>query len=82
MVGGVAPPLDPGAECKPGIVVTAAHCVANYGQSQFYSGWTFVPAYNNGSAPYGTWIAATATVPSKILQWHRQLRPIRRHLPG
>jgi hypothetical protein len=50
---------------KPGIVVTAAHCVANYGQSQFYSGWTFVPAYNNGSAPYGTWTAASATVPTK-----------------
>jgi len=50
---------------KPGIVVTAAHCVANYGQSQFYSGWTFVPAYNNGSAPYGTWTAASATVPTR-----------------
>ena len=50
---------------KPGIVVTAAHCVANYGQSQFYSGWTFVPAYNNGSAPYGTWTAASATILTK-----------------
>jgi hypothetical protein len=49
---------------KPGIVVTAAHCVANYGQRQFYSGWTFVPAYNNGSAPYGVWTAASATVPT------------------
>jgi len=49
---------------KPGIVVTAAHCVANYGQKQFYSGWTFVPAYNNGSAPYGSWTAASATVPT------------------
>ena len=38
---------------KPGVVVTAAHCVANYGQSQFYSGWTFVPAYQNGTAPMG-----------------------------
>src|SRR5215813_1014156 len=47
---------------KPGIVVTAAHCVANYGQKQFYSSWTFVPAYNNGSAPYGTWTAKSATV--------------------
>jgi V8-like Glu-specific endopeptidase len=44
--------------------VTAAHCVANYGQKQFYSGWTFVPAYNNGSAPYGSWTAASATVPT------------------
>ena len=50
---------------KPGVVVTAAHCVANYGQQQFYSGWTFVPAYNNGSAPYGTWTAASATVKTK-----------------
>jgi hypothetical protein len=47
---------------KPGIVVTAGHCVANYGQSQFYSNWVFVPAYNNGSAPYGTWTAKSATV--------------------
>jgi hypothetical protein len=47
---------------KPGIVVTAAHCVANYGQRQFYSGWTYVPAYNNGSAPYGTWTARSATL--------------------
>jgi V8-like Glu-specific endopeptidase len=43
---------------KRGIVVTAAHCVANYGQSQFYNGWQFVPAYLNGLAPYGTWTAA------------------------
>lgn len=47
---------------KPGVVVTAAHCVANYGARQFYSGWTFVPAYNNGTAPYGTWTAKTATI--------------------
>jgi V8-like Glu-specific endopeptidase len=46
----------------PGIAVTAAHCVANYGQNQFYSSWTYVPAYSNGSAPYGTWTAAFATV--------------------
>jgi hypothetical protein len=25
-----------------GVLVTAAHCVANYGQKQFYKGWTFV----------------------------------------
>jgi hypothetical protein len=43
-------------------VVTAAHCVANYGQKQFYSGWTFVPAYSYGLAPYGTWTAAYAGV--------------------
>jgi V8-like Glu-specific endopeptidase len=42
---------------KRGIVVTAAHCVANYGASQFYSGWQFVPGYRNGKAPFGTWTA-------------------------
>ncbi|WP_458446583.1 trypsin-like serine peptidase [Burkholderia stagnalis] len=47
---------------KPGVVVTAAHCVANFGQRQFYSNWVFVPSYSNGSAPYGTWNGASATV--------------------
>ncbi|PXX21033.1 MULTISPECIES: serine protease [Burkholderia] len=47
---------------KPGVVVTAAHCVANFGQQQFYANWVFVPAYSNGTAPYGVWSAASATV--------------------
>jgi V8-like Glu-specific endopeptidase len=47
---------------KRGIVVTAAHCVANYGASQFYSGWQFVPGYSNGVAPYGVWTAASARI--------------------
>lgn len=47
---------------KPGVIVTAAHCVANFGQKQFYSNWVFVPAYSNGTAPYGTWNGASATV--------------------
>lgn len=49
---------------KTGVVVTAAHCVAKFGASQFYSGWQYVPAYSNGSAPYGVWTAATAWVPT------------------
>jgi V8-like Glu-specific endopeptidase len=49
---------------KPGVVVTAAHCVANFGRQQFYNGWTFVPAYFYGSAPFGVWPAASATVMS------------------
>jgi len=40
---------------KRGVVVTAAHCVANYGQSQFYHNWHFIPGYRNGVAPYGNW---------------------------
>lgn len=47
---------------KRGLVVTAAHCVANFGKSQFYSSWQFVPGYSSGSAPYGTWTVRKARV--------------------
>ena len=45
-----------------GVVVTAAHCVANFGASEFYSNWEFIPAYNNGNAPYGAWTANKAII--------------------
>lgn len=47
---------------KRGVVVTAAHCLADFGARQFYTNWRFVPAYNNGAAPFGTWTAANAYV--------------------
>jgi len=47
---------------KRGLVVTAAHCVAEFGKSKFHSNWRFVPGYKNGSAPFGTWTAASATI--------------------
>lgn len=47
---------------KPGIIVTAAHCVANYGQEQFYDDWKFMPGYRDGSAPFGVWTAKTVYV--------------------
>jgi V8-like Glu-specific endopeptidase len=47
---------------KRGLVVTAAHCVANYGQSQFYHNWRFVPGYRNGVAPFGNWTVFQAWV--------------------
>jgi len=47
---------------KRGVIVTAAHCVAAYGKSQFYSNWTFVPGYRLGNAPYGVWAATQAWV--------------------
>jgi hypothetical protein len=40
------------------VVSTAGHCV-NEGPGDFATNWAFVPAYNNGSAPYGTWTART-----------------------
>jgi V8-like Glu-specific endopeptidase len=52
---------------KRGIVVTAAHCVANYGQSQFYHNWHFYPGYRNGIAPYGNWTVYQAWVKTAYL---------------
>jgi V8-like Glu-specific endopeptidase len=42
---------------KRGVVVTAAHCVANYGRSTFYRNFRFYPGYRSGAAPYGAWSA-------------------------
>jgi len=36
-------------------VMTAGHCVKL--QGAFHTNWVFVPAYNNGSAPFGQWSA-------------------------
>jgi hypothetical protein len=40
---------------RPGIIVTAAHCVAPFGQGRFFAGWVFAPGYRNGVAPFGAW---------------------------
>ncbi len=40
------------------VVTTAGHCL-NEGPGAFATNFAFVPAYNNGSAPYGTWTAQT-----------------------
>ena len=37
-------------------VWTAGHCVHD-GASGFHTNWSFVPAYADGSRPYGTWTA-------------------------
>jgi V8-like Glu-specific endopeptidase len=36
-------------------VITAGHCVKY--QGSWHTNWVFVPAYNNGQAPYGQWSA-------------------------
>ncbi|TPW74538.1 trypsin-like serine peptidase [Schumannella soli] len=38
------------------VVATAGHCV-NEGPGDFATNWVFVPAYDNGSAPYGQFTA-------------------------
>jgi hypothetical protein len=40
------------------VVWTAGHCVHD-GAAGFHTNWTFVPAYADGSRPYGTWTART-----------------------
>ncbi|MCI0598317.1 MAG: hypothetical protein L0Y50_01335 [Beijerinckiaceae bacterium] len=48
---------------RPRLVVTAGHCVYHAGPTKddpsnnkyFYSNFLFIPAYDNGSAPKGTW---------------------------
>jgi hypothetical protein len=49
-----------------GIVLTAAHCLAEYGVG-FYSNFAFVPGYRNGEAPFGTWQAESVAVRSAYL---------------
>ena len=39
------------------VVTTAGHCVSDGGT--FVTNFAFVPAYNNGAAPFGTWAAET-----------------------
>jgi V8-like Glu-specific endopeptidase len=53
------------ASANKSTVVTAGHCV-NEGPGAFATRWVFVPAYQNGSAPYGQWSASTLSAPS---QW-------------
>jgi V8-like Glu-specific endopeptidase len=42
--------------------VTAAHCVYDTTNNVWYSNWAFTPAYRNGSAPYGTFVATFCTI--------------------
>jgi len=52
---------------KRGILVTAAHCVADNQAHEFYSDWQFIPARKGKSAPYGLWKGAVAYVMTKYL---------------
>ncbi|RXZ68760.1 trypsin-like serine peptidase [Agromyces albus] len=47
------------------VVSTAGHCVHS-GKGKFASRWIFVPAYENGAAPYGQWAATSFSAPT---QW-------------
>lgn len=47
---------------KKGVVVTAAHCISEFGKNKFWTNWRFVPGYKSGAAPYGNWMAKTTIV--------------------
>jgi V8-like Glu-specific endopeptidase len=42
---------------KRGIIVTAAHCVTDFGKRNGYAQYEFYPGYRNGIASFETWIA-------------------------
>jgi hypothetical protein len=48
-------------------VSTAGHC-ANEGPGAFATRWVFVPAYENGNAPYGTFAATELVAPTQWTQ--------------
>ncbi|HEY9292934.1 MAG TPA: hypothetical protein VIP98_16765 [Microlunatus sp.] len=49
-------------------VSTAGHCV-NEGPGDYATNFAFVPGYDDGDAPYGTWTASTLTTSE---QWRTQ----------
>ena len=44
------------------IIVTAAHCLYDTGVNKWNKNWSFVPAYRNGAAPFGTFPFQTCGV--------------------
>ena len=52
------------ASANESTVATAGHCL-NEGPGAFASNFIFVPAYENGAAPYGKWTADTLHAPTR-----------------
>ena len=57
-----------GALILPGVVVTAAHCVTDYGSRSWYTDFEFVPAYYEGFAPFGVWEYSTVIVATTFFE--------------
>lgn len=59
-------------------VLTAGHCVAigGGGTSKWHKNWAFVPAYKDGSRPYGTWVAQQLWTRSEWLYSGRYSRDV------
>jgi len=59
-----------GAAPGENVVLTAAHCTGN-GDGDWADNWTFVPGYDNGSQPYGSYTARRFFVAP---QWSAETR--------
>jgi len=46
-----------GSLIKKGVVLTAAHCVAEFGENSIHTNIRFIPGYQSGAAPFGEWTA-------------------------
>lgn len=59
------------AVLRPRVVATAGHCVTNPSTNPsgryFFTNFLFVPAFDNGTAPYGTWTSSQQWVSN---DWH------------
>lgn len=52
----------------PGLVLTAAHCVAQYGEGYFENGeWAFIPGYHLGKGAYGVYRYMEVFAPESYL---------------
>jgi len=64
---------------KPGVVVTAAHCVSEFGTNTYYTDFEFIPAYSQGLAPFGKWHAVSVVAAPSYLDG---TSPCTRSAPG
>jgi hypothetical protein len=53
------------ASTNESLVLTAGHCV-NEGPGSYVSNWAFVPGYDNGARPYGTFTASSLVTTSEF----------------
>jgi hypothetical protein len=51
-----------GTSISGNVMLTAAHCLYDSTNNRWYSNWVFAPAYRNGSAPFGTFVATQCWV--------------------
>ena len=52
---------------KRGVIVTAAHCVADFGTNRFHTNFQFIAGYRNGVAPFGVQTALEAVALTSYL---------------